>query len=96
MRLLVAWRRRCGCGGGARLVIRGQRRDDPAALTAIEYTLVLDSPEQARRLQELHTLASVWGTVSNTLRDGAALQGTLLVEPLPPAGAAPPPAEISP
>jgi uncharacterized OsmC-like protein len=65
---------------GARIEINAQRCDNPPALTEIEYKLVLDSPDRAGRLQDLHDLSSIWGTVSNTLRDGVALRGTLSIE----------------
>ncbi len=59
--------------------IDAERRDEPPALTAIRYHLVLDSPEPADKLQELHEICVKWGTVTNTLMDGIVPQGELVL-----------------
>ena len=42
-----------------------------------EARLVLDSPEPAGKLEDLHDRAFKWGTVTNTLLDSVAVQGEL-------------------
>ena len=65
----------------ARMEIDAERRDEPPALTAIRYRLVLDSPEPADKLQELHEICVKWGTVTNTLLNGIVPQGQLVLSP---------------
>ena len=64
----------------ARLEFSAERRDEPPALTRIDYRLVLDSPEPEEKLRELHELCVRWGTVTNTLIDGLIPHGTLVIE----------------
>lgn len=65
----------------ARMEIDAERRDEPPTLTAIRYHLVLDSPEPADKLQELHEICVKWGTVTNTLLNGIVPQGQLVLSP---------------
>lgn len=62
---------------GVRVEIEGDRRDEPPGLVQIRYRLLLDSPEAPDKLKKLHELAVKWGTVTNTLVDGVAVQGEL-------------------
>ena len=64
----------------ARIEFEADRRDDPPALTQICYRLILDSPAPREKLEELHALSLKWGTVTNTLINGAIPQGELVVE----------------
>ncbi|MBN1954406.1 MAG: OsmC family protein [Anaerolineae bacterium] len=61
-----------------RVEIEGDRRDEPPGIVQIRYRLVLDSPEPLDKLEKLHEVVFRWGTVTNTLLDGAAIQGDLL------------------
>ena len=58
-----------------RVEIDGVRRDKPPAMVQIRYRLVLDSPEPPDQLEKLHDLAIKWGTVTNTLLGGVAIEG---------------------
>lgn len=63
-----------------RVEIDGERRDEPPALTRISYRLILKSTEPPEKLAELHELCVKWGTVTNTLINGIAPQGELVIE----------------
>lgn len=63
----------------ARVEISAERSDKPAKLTRLAYRLVLESPEPIEALEELHTLAVKWGTVTNTIHQGIAPQGELTI-----------------
>lgn len=67
----------------ARIEFDAVRRDEPASLIHITYRLILESPEPAEKLQDLHDLSIKWGTVTNTLIGGLTPQGTLIIEPPP-------------
>lgn len=60
---------------GVRVEVEGDRRDEPPGLVQIRYRLFLDSPESPDKLEKLHEVAFKWGTVTNTLLDGVAVQG---------------------
>ena len=64
----------------ARIEFDALRRDEPPALTEIRYRLVLASPEPPEKLQELADLCFKWGTVTNTLVNGLAPKGRLVIE----------------
>lgn len=64
----------------ARIEYNAARRDEPPALTEIQYRLILKSPETAEKLQELADLCFKWGTVTNTIVSGLVPQGTLVIE----------------
>ncbi len=66
----------------ARIEFEADRQDEPPALAAIRYRLILDSPEPQEKLEELHTLCVKWGTVTNTIVTGLTPQGELVVEKL--------------
>jgi uncharacterized OsmC-like protein len=65
----------------ARVEVEGDRRDEPPGIVQVRYRLVLDSPEPPDRLEKLHNLAFKWGTVTNTLLNGAAIQGECAAHP---------------
>lgn len=64
----------------ARIEFDAERLDEPAILTQIRYRLVLDSPEPAEKLRELHDLCVRWGTVTTTLMHGLVPAGELVIE----------------
>jgi len=61
----------------ARVELDAVRQDDPPLLTEISYQLVIDSPDDPDKLQELHDLSVKWGTVTNTLTQGIKPHGEL-------------------
>jgi uncharacterized OsmC-like protein len=62
---------------GMEVRMHGVRQDSPPKLLAIDYEIVVDTPEDDRRLELLHTNIRKYGTVSNTLADAIALSGTI-------------------
>ena len=63
-----------------RMEFEALRRDEPPVLTEIRYKLILKSPEPPEKLAELHDLCVKWGTVTNTVINGLAPQGELVIE----------------
>lgn len=63
---------------GVRIEVEGHRRDDPPGIVQVRYRLILDSPEPMERLGKLYDLAFKWGTVTNTLLAGVAIEGELV------------------
>ena len=61
-----------------RVEIEGDRRDEPPGIVQVRYRLVLSSPEPPGKLEKLHEVALRWGTVTNTLLHGVAIQGSLV------------------
>lgn len=62
---------------GVSLKLSALRQDAPPLLTRIEYELVVDTDEDARRLELLHTNVRKYGTISNTLARAVELSGTI-------------------
>lgn len=63
----------------ARIEFDAVRRDDPPGLMQVDCRLILDSPEPAAKLHELHELSVKWGTVTNTLTAGLTPHGSLVL-----------------
>ena len=63
-----------------RIEFDAERRDEPPALTRIDYRLILTSPEPEEKLRDLFDLCFKWGTVTNTLLHGLLPKGELVVE----------------
>lgn len=59
------------------ITVRGLRQDAPPLLVSIEYEIVVDTDENDRRLELLHTNVRKFGTVYNTVSGGTKLTGTL-------------------
>jgi uncharacterized OsmC-like protein len=64
----------------ARLELDAERRDEPPALTRLDYRLILSSPEPEEKLRDLFDLCFKWGTVTNTLLNGLLPNGALVIE----------------
>lgn len=62
---------------GMEVRVHATRRDNPPRIVSIEYDILVDTPEDDRRLELLHTNIRKYGTVSNTLADAVALSGTI-------------------
>ena len=56
--------------------LRAVRQDAPPLLLSIDYELIVDTEEPARRLELLHTNVRKYGTISNTLALAVPLTGT--------------------
>lgn len=62
---------------GVEVVLHGVRQDSPPLMSAIDYELIVDTDEDDRRLELLHTNVRKYGTVSNTLAAATKLEGRI-------------------
>lgn len=62
---------------GVSVKLHATRRDAPPMLTEITYEIVVDTDEDDRRLELLHTNVRKYGTISNTLARATKLEGTI-------------------
>lgn len=62
---------------GMEIAIHGVRQDSPPRLVSIDYEIIVDTGEDDRRLDLLHTNIRKYGTVSNTLAAALPLEGTI-------------------
>ena len=62
---------------GVEVIVLGERQDAPPMLTSISYEIIVDTDENDRRLELLHTNVRKYGTVSNTLAAATTLTGTV-------------------
>lgn len=62
---------------GVEISVRGARQDSPPLMASIEYEIVVDTDEEDRRLELLHTNVRKFGTVYNTVAGGTTLTGIL-------------------
>ncbi len=66
---------------GVDISVKGVRQDSPPMLVSIEYEIVVDTDEDDRRLELLHTNLRKYGTVYNTIAGGTRLTGILRRKP---------------
>jgi uncharacterized OsmC-like protein len=57
--------------------LHGVRQDNPPKMTAIRYELIVDSDESDQRLELLHKNVRKYGTISNTVAEAVALEGSI-------------------
>ena len=62
---------------GAEIKLHATRQDSPPKILSVEYDLVVDTDENAHRLELLHTNIRKYGTISNTVATAIELQGTI-------------------
>lgn len=62
---------------GVEISLKGVRQDSPPKMVSIEYEIVVDSDEDDRRLELLHTNVRKFGTISNTVAGAARLEGVI-------------------
>lgn len=62
---------------GVSVQLHAIRQDAPPMLTEIAYEIVVDTDEDDRRLELLHTNVRKYGTISNTLARATKLEGTI-------------------
>lgn len=62
---------------GARVRLHGVRQDSPPKMISIDYELIVDTDESDQRLELLHKNVRKYGTISNTVADALALNGTI-------------------
>ena len=62
---------------GVEVKLHGVRQDSPPKMVSINYELIIDTGEDDRRLELLHTNARKYGTISNTVAAAAKLEGII-------------------
>lgn len=62
---------------GVEVKLRGVRQDSPPKMVSIDYEIIVDTDEDDRRLELLHTNARKYGTISNTLAEATNLDGLI-------------------
>lgn len=62
---------------GVEVMLHGQRQDSPPMMVSITYELVVDTDEDDRRLELLHSNVRKYGTISNTIARATTLQGVI-------------------
>ena len=62
---------------GVEVTLQGVRQDSPPKMISVTYELVVDTDEDDRRLELLHTNVRKYGTISNTVADATHLEGVI-------------------
>ncbi len=62
---------------GVDVKLHGIRQDAPPKMVSIDYEIIVDTDEDDRRLELLHTNVRKYGTISNTVAEATALKGTI-------------------
>ncbi len=62
---------------GVEIALHAVRQDAPPRILSIDYELVVDTDENDRRLDLLHTNVRKFGTISNTLAQATELRGAI-------------------
>ncbi len=62
---------------GAQVKLRGARQDAPPMMVSVDYEIIVDTDEDDRRLELLHTNIRKYGTISNTVARATTLEGTI-------------------
>lgn len=62
---------------GVEVRLHGERQDAPPMMVAIDYEIIVDTHEDDRRLELLHTNIRKYGTISNTVAKAIKLEGTI-------------------
>ncbi len=62
---------------GIEVRLHAIRQDAPPLMTEINYEIIVDTKEDDRRLELLHTNIRKYGTISNTLASALKLEGTI-------------------
>ena len=62
---------------GVEVKLKAVRQDAPPKITGIVYELIVDTREDDRRLELLHTNVRKYGTISNTLALAVELSGSI-------------------
>lgn len=62
---------------GAEVKLHGIRQDAPPMIVSVDYEIIVDTDEDNRRLELLHTNVRKYGTISNTVAKATKLEGTI-------------------
>ena len=63
---------------GVEMRLHGVRQDAPPRLSDIDYEIVVDTDEDDRRIELLHTNVRKYGTIFNTVSAAARLSGRMI------------------
>lgn len=63
---------------GVEVRLKGVRQDSPPRMVAVDYELIVDTPEDDRRLELLHANVRKYGTISNTVAAAVPLTGRIV------------------
>jgi uncharacterized OsmC-like protein len=66
---------------GVEVKLHGVRQDSPPKMVSISYELIIDTGEDDRRLELLHSNVRKYGTISNTVAAAAKLEGIIRRKP---------------
>lgn len=62
---------------GVEVRLHGVRQDSPPMMVSIDYEIIVDTDEDDRRLDLLHTNVRKFGTISNTVAQATKLAGSI-------------------
>jgi uncharacterized OsmC-like protein len=66
---------------GVEVRLHGVRQDSPPRMVSVDYEIIIDTDEDDRRLDLLHTNVRKYGTISNTVAAATRLQGAIARKP---------------
>lgn len=62
---------------GVEVKLHGVRQDRPPKMISVAYEIIVDTDEEDRRLDLLHTNVRKFGTISNTVAEATKLEGVI-------------------
>ncbi|WP_366654645.1 OsmC family protein [Fodinicurvata sp. EGI_FJ10296] len=62
---------------GVEVRLHGVRQDSPPKMISIDYEIIVDTDEDDRRLELMHTNVRKFGTISNTVAEATKLEGRI-------------------
>lgn len=62
---------------GVKISLHAVRQDSPPKIISVDYQIIIDTDEDDRRLELLHTNIRKFGTISNTVAIAAKLDGQI-------------------
>ncbi len=63
---------------GIEVKLHGVRQDSPPKMISVDYELIVDTDEDDRRLELLHTNVRKFGTIFNTVATATRLEGRIM------------------
>lgn len=63
---------------GVEVKLHGVRQDTPPRMSDIDYEIIVDTDEDDRRIELLHTNVRKYGTIFNTVSAAASLSGRMV------------------
>lgn len=62
---------------GVEVKLRATRQDSPPKIVSVDYEIIVDTGEEDRQLELLHSNVRKYGTISNTVAEATKLTGIL-------------------